>query len=185
MSVGGSKGHRATKRRYRSRTPRTLAPRLRESLSKPCLSHARLQPLNSKRAQGRAGQRSVSVSGTGTALVYHRQLSSGVSMLSALAGEKRLCRKTLYETGSTARWQESERKTRRTAIVPQSGACIVEMLKSKEPAMDKPDEVERERAFTANSASGADLRGSTLLPMLIAGLILILVGMAVVVAFVV
>ena len=39
----------------------------------------------------------------------------------------------------------------------------------------------KERALTASSASGADLQGRTLLPMLIAGLILIVVGMLVVV----
>jgi hypothetical protein len=51
--------------------------------------------------------------------------------------------------------------------------------------MDKPYNVYKERTLTASSASGADLRGRTLLPMLIAGLILTLVGMLVVVVFVV
>ena len=51
--------------------------------------------------------------------------------------------------------------------------------------MDKPDEVDKERGLTASSVSGADLQGRTLLPMLIAGLILIVVGMLVVVMFVV
>jgi hypothetical protein len=51
--------------------------------------------------------------------------------------------------------------------------------------MDKPDEVDKKRGLTARSASGADLQGRTLLPMLIAGLILIVVGMLVVVMFVV
>ena len=37
------------------------------------------------------------------------------------------------------------------------------------------------RALTVGSASGADLQGPTLLPMLIAGLILIVAGMLVVV----
>lgn len=41
-----------------------------------------------------------------------------------------------------------------------------------------------ERALTVGSASGADLQGRTLLPMLIAGLILIVVGMLVVVSVV-
>ncbi len=42
----------------------------------------------------------------------------------------------------------------------------------------KPDD-DRERQITlsAASASGSDLKGQTLLPMLIAGLILIVVGM--------
>jgi hypothetical protein len=42
----------------------------------------------------------------------------------------------------------------------------------------------KERALPASSASGADLQGPTLLPMLIAGLILIIVGMLVVVSVV-
>lgn len=55
----------------------------------------------------------------------------------------------------------------------------------KEPAMSKPNETDKVSALTASSASGADLRGRTLLPMLVAGLILIVVGMLVVVVFVV
>ena len=39
----------------------------------------------------------------------------------------------------------------------------------------------KERALTVSAASGADLQGRTLLPMLIAGLILIVAGMLVVV----
>jgi hypothetical protein len=39
----------------------------------------------------------------------------------------------------------------------------------------------KERALTVGGASGADLQGPTLLPMLIAGLILIVAGMLVVV----
>ena len=39
----------------------------------------------------------------------------------------------------------------------------------------------KERALTVSAASGADLQGPTLLPMLIAGLILIVAGMLVVV----
>ena len=39
----------------------------------------------------------------------------------------------------------------------------------------------KERALTVSGASGADLQGPTLLPMLIAGLILIVAGMLVVV----
>jgi hypothetical protein len=42
----------------------------------------------------------------------------------------------------------------------------------------------KDRAFSSSSASGADLQGPTLLPMLIAGLILIVVGMLVVVSVV-
>lgn len=42
----------------------------------------------------------------------------------------------------------------------------------------------KERALTVSAASGADLQGPTLLPMLIAGLILIVAGMAVVVSVV-
>ena len=51
--------------------------------------------------------------------------------------------------------------------------------------MSKPNETDKVSALTASSASGADLRGRTLLPMLVAGLILIVVGMLVVVVFVV
>ncbi|MGD9803462.1 MAG: hypothetical protein AB7E81_17625 [Hyphomicrobiaceae bacterium] len=46
-----------------------------------------------------------------------------------------------------------------------------------EPKKDDKDQ----RHLTANSVSGASLDGQTLLPMLIAGLILIVVGMLVVV----
>jgi hypothetical protein len=42
----------------------------------------------------------------------------------------------------------------------------------------------KERALAAISASGADLQGPTLLPMLIAGLVLIVIGMLVVVSVV-
>ena len=42
----------------------------------------------------------------------------------------------------------------------------------------------KERALTVSSASGADLQGPTLLPMLMAGLILIVAGMLVVVSVV-
>ena len=46
----------------------------------------------------------------------------------------------------------------------------------------KPEEGRRRAiTLTAASASGSDLKGSTLLPMLIAGLILIVVGMVAVV----
>ena len=50
--------------------------------------------------------------------------------------------------------------------------------------MDKRDEVDKERTLTASSVSGADLEGRTLLPMLIGGLVLIVVGLLVVVFFV-
>jgi hypothetical protein len=42
----------------------------------------------------------------------------------------------------------------------------------------------KERALAVISASGADLRGPTLLPMLITGLVLIVIGMLVVVSVV-
>jgi hypothetical protein len=42
----------------------------------------------------------------------------------------------------------------------------------------------KERALAVSAASGADLQGPTLLPMLIAGLVLIVIGMLVVVSVV-
>jgi hypothetical protein len=50
--------------------------------------------------------------------------------------------------------------------------------------MEKPDpekSVKRHNTFSGNSASGGDLEGQSLLPMLVGGLILIFVGMLVVV----
>jgi hypothetical protein len=51
--------------------------------------------------------------------------------------------------------------------------------------MDEPEKDDGDRRIvTANSASGTNLKGDTLLPMLIGGLILIVVGMLVVVLIV-
>jgi hypothetical protein len=50
--------------------------------------------------------------------------------------------------------------------------------------MDKPEPTKDDKdrnTFTANSASGGDLGGQSLLPMLIGGLVLIFIGMLVVV----
>lgn len=47
--------------------------------------------------------------------------------------------------------------------------------------LSTPSKPEDRITLTASSASGSDLKGSSLLPMLIAGLILIVVGMVAVV----